>query len=127
MTGEDEQTGGDGVWFDEGDWELRPDSDEVAAAVEEASAPPPVLAVVGRPNVGKSTLVNRILGRREATRSPQRRMGVQKIRDYSDALPADAALRAFSAWVVNCALAVSKASLPSPGCGATSQRAAVQL
>ena len=70
------------TWSDESDWAvddagLEPDEDGKAGLV-------PVLAVVGRPNVGKSTLVNRILGRREAV--VQDTPGVTRDRVAYDAL-----------------------------------------
>lgn len=54
------------------------DSPARNGAEEKIEAGLPVLAVVGRPNVGKSTLVNRVLGRREAV--VQDRPGVTRDR-----------------------------------------------
>ncbi|HEU5109984.1 MAG TPA: GTPase, partial [Micromonosporaceae bacterium] len=73
----------DGTWTDESEWTVA-DEEFGHGDDTDAQPPQPVLAVVGRPNVGKSSLVNRILGRREAV--VQDKPGVTRDRVAYDAL-----------------------------------------
>ena len=73
----------DGTWADESEFTGWEDGSAEDDGFDQGG-PAPTLAVVGRPNVGKSTLVNRLIGRREAV--VQDVPGVTRDRVSHDAL-----------------------------------------